>query len=75
MGDMRDLTHEMETVSDEAETRGLDMSEYTECGFPESHRGRVELAMNHWETGGYHLAEAVKVMKTITDEVEGPEHG
>jgi hypothetical protein len=74
MGDMRDITNEMDDAKDTAESRGLDMEEYSDFSFPESHRPQVAVAMSHWDTGCYHLHEAVKAMKIITDEVEGPEH-
>lgn len=70
MGDLTDIADEMESAKDEAEGRGLAMEEYGEYSFPESHKARVAVAMSHWETGCYHLHEAVKAMKVIAAEVE-----
>jgi hypothetical protein len=71
VGDMADITSEMDDAAGEIELHGLSMDEYDDFGFPESHKARVSVAMSHWETAGYHAHEAVKIMKIITAEVEG----
>lgn len=71
MGEMHEIASEMEDVSDTAECKGLDMDEYGEYGFPDEKRRAVLLAMNHWETGCFHLAEAARLMRSVAVDVEG----
>lgn len=68
-GDAIDVASEMDNVADEAETTGVDPSEFDDLGWPESERAAHKLAMNHWETGCYHLREGQKAMKAIADRI------
>jgi hypothetical protein len=70
MGDMTDIANEMGMACDEAENRGLDMREWGDFDFPEDAKPRVALAMDHWETGCYHLHMGRKMMLEIAKEVE-----
>jgi len=71
MSDLADIAKEMEDVADTASSTGLDMDEYTEYGFPETHRCRIARAMTDWETGCYYLHEAAEKMAKFAAEIEG----
>ena len=73
MGDVWDVTGEMADAADQIDMLGIAMEEYDEFGFPEEFRSRVELAMRHWDEANYHAHEAVKAMKKIAEEHEGPQ--
>lgn len=72
--DAQYIVDEMETIADEATTRGgIDPDELDDFDFPEELRARITRAMSHWEDGVYHLHEAHKAMKAIAEELKAKE--
>lgn len=65
------LANEMDDVADQADSSGINMTEFDDFGIAESLRPKMALAMSHWETGCYHLHEGAKLMKEIAVATEG----
>lgn len=67
--ELKTIALEMETISDEAECAGLDMSEYDEYGFPPEHRERIGRAMDVWSCACDDLARSFKEVAAIAKEI------